>query len=1167
MVRPLRFWVIFCLACACAGARAGDFVPLATEIPLPEQFRGRPVWALTYAEGGELVVSVEGAVLVGSPSGGWKVLPAPDGPPAHFVSPGHGGALLLSTARVSLLKEGVLHDVPGVKGRLYRAESVEEGWLCGGENGVVLVRTDRSVRLVRALGDKAPSASIVRTAGLVVALEAGLRPHAWINGALTPQEFPATASAESVTFSESGTWLTQAGITGDHGEVLINGKERTRLGREAMLMGSYRARDLVYLATYNEGLLGYRPGEDKPALRWTGLGAFYTFKSAGTHLLAGTSQGAYTIADPDSALLRPLDGKDFLRLQATPEGVYLIRFGQGETILGARVLQPKEWFPGPPGTQVLGNELRFGALTDTVDDKRSFCFGIAVAGDTAAFCFRDYVELLGAAGRRSVRLQMDFSRIESDGRRFFVSTTAHGVQVIEPDGSVRKSIGQGQSRVRGLTDGRVILLFSNGDVRDSEGNLLGRTEDSLPFDVVLLDGRLAVLCTRANAGPVLRELDGGRWRPLEVPGLASVNAESLVTYDGRLYVAGRGGVLQLPLPLAAAAAPRPDFAWSAPVRAQYVDLPSVRDSVVTLTTGQWEPAFAPSTSFRVRIGPGEWTETRSGASLQIPVEWGNTDVTIVAERNLLRSEQVFTVHRPFPWWLRVWALPLHAGVFGGMVWLGVRWRTRRLAAHAKELEQRVAERTSSLVRSNAAKEEFLATVGHEIRNPLNGLVGITAMLQDADVGAREKNFLRVLAGCADQLRSMMDDILDFSRIERGQTVVTPAVFELVSLVEQSARVMDPSLTSCSLILPDHPAWFVGDSGKIRQIVCNLVSNALKYGQPSEAGVELRIAAAAPGQSLVRIIVRNTGPTIPAAELPHLFEPFRRGSTAGDRPGTGLGLAVCRRLALAMQGQLSAASAQGATEFTLELPLAQSHEPERTPVPEKPVSRALAIEDEHYNRLVLGHVLRELGYEVDWAPDGTSALRLASRQGYDLIVTDWRLPDLSGDELCRRLQRVLGEPRPPIIAVTAYTLGEKFDAARAAGMAGFVTKPVTREKLEQLIRGLAGGLSPRRSLDIQRPPAGPLAELGDLAPSLSKISSDVGLRWLEVETQARLHDPRTARTAHALRSLLLLAGEEAAAEQAGLVESAAAEENWAVVTQLVGLLGGEIAAVRARLKLG
>ena len=442
------------------------------------------------------------------------------------------------------------------------------------------------------------------------------------------------------------------------------------------------------------------------------------------------------------------------------------------------------------------------------------------------------------------------------------------------------------------------------------------------------------------------------------------------------------------------------------------------------------------------------------------------------------------------------------------------------------------------------------------------------MLADRDVGPGERVLVRTLGGCADQLRSMLDDILDFSRIDRSQVTLANVDFEAGALVEEAARAMDPELTACALMLPEQTAWLHGDSGKLRQIVCNLISNALKYGVPREAGVEVRLTPAGAGRSRLRLAVRNSGPTIPSDELSRLFESFQRGRNTANIPGSGLGLAVCRRLAQAMGGRITAASQDGVTEFALEVTLANAQPPAPKTGAPKPVSRALAIEDEDYNRIALGHVLKQLGYEVHWAADGAAALKLAAANQYDLVLTDWRLPDTDGGTLCRQLVKLLPRPTPPIVAVTAYTTHEKLEEARAAGMTGFVTKPVTREKLERVILGLSEGLRPKRSLDTHTAGAlagNPLASLGDLAPSSDELHEGIARKWQAVGAMAKLRDPRTGAEAHALRSLLLLAAEESAAEQVGLLEQAADAGDWATALRLLTFVGEEIALAQGRLR--
>jgi CheY-like chemotaxis protein len=271
----------------------------------------------------------------------------------------------------------------------------------------------------------------------------------------------------------------------------------------------------------------------------------------------------------------------------------------------------------------------------------------------------------------------------------------------------------------------------------------------------------------------------------------------------------------------------------------------------------------------------------------------------------------------------------------------------------------------------------------------------------------------------------------------------------------------------------------------------------------------------------------------------------------------------------MGGRITAASQDGVTEFALEVTLANAQPPAPKAGLPVPVSRALAIEDEDYNRIALGHVLQQLGYDIHWAADGASALKLAAANQYDLVLTDWRLPDTDGGTLCRQLVALLPRPTPPIVAVTAYTTQEKLEEARAAGMTGFVTKPVTREKLERVIRGLSEGLRPKRSLDTHTAGAltgSPLASLGDLAPTAEQLAEGIAGKWQTLSTLARLRDPRTGTEAHALRSLLLLATEEIAAEQVALLEQAADAADWSAVMRLLPFVAEEIRVSQARLKV-
>lgn len=923
----------------------------------------------------------------------------------------------------------------------------------------------------------------------------------------------------------------------------------------------------ILIPTFSGGL--FAVDRANGTIAWTshGFGEIYFVRRITNSFLLCTGNGLFSVSDPAKVEFKPLEGKLILGLRSSDnDHVSLVTTDGTQSLFTDDKIDAANLWPGEAGAEFAGGKLIYEG--HEVRPMTRFVNGLAVAGGTAVIAQDQGITMLDRAGiDRFIPIPALANSIATDSRNFLVGTTSQGVQVLTPEGQFLAPLGSGRAAVREVRPGKVVLLFWDGTILDSDANTLGRITWGNPRDAALVQGRLAVLVTRPDRDPVVGLLEGQSWQPLEIPGLAEIGAEKIAATDDFLYAAGPRGVIRLRLPLAKSAAPAAAWSWTTAAHDGQVQLPSATFDHVGVNFHSLDLAPAPATFLRLRAADGAWSTLRPGVDFQLPVGWGRTAITLQAERNGLVTESTVTVVRPWPLWLRWWAWPLHAAALAGLVLALVRWRTRTLKQRNLELERHVSERTEQLRKASAVKEEFLASISHEIRNPLNGVVGICAMLADREVGPREKILVRTLGGCADQLRSMLDDILDFSRIERGQVTLTNVDFEAGALVEEAARAMDPGLTACSLLLPEQAAWLHGDSGKLRQIICNLISNALKYGVPSEAGVEMRLTPAGAGRTRLRLAVRNTGPTIPPEELLRLFESFQRGANTGNIPGSGLGLAVCRRLAQAMGGRITAASHEGTTEFALELTLVNAQPPARPAGLPDTVSRALAIEDEEYNRIALGHVLRSLGYTVDWAVDGASALKFASTQQYDLVLTDWRLPDIEGGELCRRLVRVLPRPTPPIVAVTAYSTNEKLEEAKAAGMTGFVTKPVTKEKLERVIRGLSEGLRPKRSLDTQNQIAAahPHASLGDIAPSSEQLSAAIARKWREVAAMASLHDPRAASEAHTLRGHLLQAGEETAAEQVSLLEDAADRADWPAVARLQPEIDLLINASQTRLK--
>ncbi len=263
----------------------------------------------------------------------------------------------------------------------------------------------------------------------------------------------------------------------------------------------------------------------------------------------------------------------------------------------------------------------------------------------------------------------------------------------------------------------------------------------------------------------------------------------------------------------------------------------------------------------------------------------------------------------------------------------------------------------------------------------------------------------------------------------------------------------------------------------------------------------------------------------------------------------------------MKGALSATSQNGLTEFRLDLKLPLTAAPVEKPreANRPKTSRALGIEDEPYNRLVLGSILGQLGYEVDWAADGAEALVHARTAPYDLILTDFMLPDTTGTELARKILEMVPDPKPPIIAVTAYSTPEKIQQAKEAGIVGFVTKPVSRKKIELAILEALGEFSVGRAVELPDVPPvdcnfNLLLRLPDGAQKLAEYADDLPRAWSRVLASLRDETPaHQARTVHAFRSRVLAVHATSVAEQLGLLEDATQRNAREDVNKLIGVI--------------
>lgn len=444
--------------------------------------------------------------------------------------------------------------------------------------------------------------------------------------------------------------------------------------------------------------------------------------------------------------------------------------------------------------------------------------------------------------------------------------------------------------------------------------------------------------------------------------------------------------------------------------------------------------------------------------------------------------------------------------------------------------------------ASRAKSMFLAQMSHEIRTPMNGILGMTGLLADAIPDAAHRGTITLIQKSAEALMRLINDILDFSRLEAGKLLIETVSFDVSETVRSVVDLLEADAKAKSLaitvdIAAETPLWLSGDEGRLRQVLFNLVGNAIKF----TATGSVRIAIAPQKAGWLMFSVTDTGIGIPAEALGRLFQEFEQAETHTHRHfgGSGLGLAICRRLVSAMGGTISVESVYGkGSTFTFQLPLAAStaERPEAHAAPHTNSARAalhiLVADDNQTNLKVLHGLLEKQGHTCDTVMDGTEVIDALSRKTYDVILMDIQMPEMDGITATGHIRNSgLGFADIPIVAVTANVLPGDAEAYLAAGMNAVLSKPIRSQHLDQCLATLATA----PSTPAQPPSAAPAdilkidqTILSDLVENVGKdlllsiwddFQHDVETRLTSLKTaQAETNPAAMAQAVHALASL-------------------------------------------------
>jgi CheY-like chemotaxis protein len=385
----------------------------------------------------------------------------------------------------------------------------------------------------------------------------------------------------------------------------------------------------------------------------------------------------------------------------------------------------------------------------------------------------------------------------------------------------------------------------------------------------------------------------------------------------------------------------------------------------------------------------------------------------------------------------------------------------------------LAEARRAAEAASQAKSQFLATMSHELRTPMNGVIGMIDLLNEDPASPDRVRWLRLLKQSAEAMMQLLGDILDLSKIEADRLILERVPFEPRTVGEDVIRLFAVAAAAKGLRLEfDWPAdarreWLIGDPIRLRQVLVNLVGNAVKFTDRGVVSLRLEASEATPqGGVRLRLSVSDTGPGIAPEHFDRLFKPFSQADSSTSRRfgGTGLGLVISRRLVEAMGGAIDVESAAGrGARFWFDVVLEdgaeavdrQASEPQSAGPARR--LRLLVAEDNEINRRVIAALLKLAGHQVTFVESGRLAVAAAGADAWDAILMDMRMPEMDGATATRAI-RLLPPPRNavPIIGVTADALANQRAAHMDAGLDAYLTKPIQKAELERILVAVTSG---------------------------------------------------------------------------------------------------------------